>query len=158
MFVYLKASVKDLLNEARSDLLKEGLITRDQFEDEANFRVRMVEIVGSRVHRIFREETLIETVDNAQISTNKYYRLEQIMPEEMSLVTGVDYLLPIAHFCKEIYATFGSPFLLKVKLGEPFKDIKARIQKRLDVSDKDFATVRIEFFVFFNDLENRFDF
>lgn len=133
--------MKELLNEARSDLLKEGLITRDHYEDEANFRLRLVEIVGSRVHRIFREETLIETLDNAQMSTNKYYRVEQIMPEEMSLVNGVDYLLPIAHFSKEIYATFGAPFLLKVKLGEPFKDIKARIQKRLDVSDKDFATV-----------------
>lgn len=98
------------MSEARSDLLKEGLITREQFEDEANFRLRLIEIVGSRVHRTFREEILIETLENAQLSTNKYYRVEQIMPEEMSLVNGVDYLLPIAHFNKEIYATFGSPF------------------------------------------------
>lgn len=118
-------------------------MTREQFDDETQFRLRLVEIVGSRVHRIFREETLIETLDNAQMSPNKYYRVEQIMPEELTLVNGVDYLLPVAHFSKEIYATFGSPFLLKVKLGEAFKDIKARIQKRLDVPDKDFATVSL---------------
>lgn len=140
---FKKARVKELLDEARVDLLKENLITRENCEDEAGFRLRLVEIVGARVHRIFREETLIETLDNAQMSTNKYYRVEQIMPEELTLVNGVDYLLPIAHFNKEIYATFGSPFLLKVKLGEAFKEIKTRIQKRLDVSDKDFATVII---------------
>jgi ubiquitin carboxyl-terminal hydrolase 7 len=140
--------VKELLSEARTDLLKENLITREQCDDESNFRLRLVEIVGSRVHRIFREDIQIETLENAESSKNKSYRVERILAEEMALATGTalgnpgsDYLLPIAHFNKEVYATFGAPFLLKVKLGEPFKDIKARIQRRLDVPDKDFTTV-----------------
>ena len=82
---------------------------------------------------------------------NKYYRVEQILPEEYSVLnsslTGSngnineEYLLPVAHFTKEIYATFGSPFLLKIKHNEPFKEIKKRIQRKLDVNDKEFLTV-----------------
>jgi ubiquitin carboxyl-terminal hydrolase 7 len=133
--------VKELLSEARTNLLKETLITREQFNDESNFRLRLVEIVGLRVHRIFREDIQIETFEKGQSSTNKSYRVEQILTEEMALDPVSDYLLPIAHFNREVYATFGSPFLLKVKLGEPFKDIRARIQRRLDVPYKDFKTV-----------------
>lgn len=133
-----KANVKDLLNEARGELLKEELVTKEQFEDQANFTLRFVEIVGSKIHRIFKEETSIETLDSLQ--ANKSYRIEQILPEE--LLKENEYLLPVAHFSKEIYATFGSPFLLKVRMGEPFKDIKQRIQKKLEVQDKEFATYR----------------
>lgn len=153
---FKKANVKELLGECRGELLKENLINKEQCDDEQNFRLRLVEIVGSRLHRIFREDALIETLDNTQASGNKYYRVEQILPEEFSLINnlnsnnGQDYLLPIAHFSKEIYATFGSPFLLKVKLGEPFKDIKLRIQRKLDINDKEFATViSFKFFLFY---------
>lgn len=142
-----KASVRDLLVECRQGLLKEGLITKEQWEDEEGFRLRLVEIVGSKIHRIFRDEVLIENLDAAQVA-NKLYRVEQVLPEELELSSnypannGDEYLLPIAHFSKEIYATFGLPFLLKIKLGEPFKDIKQRIQKKLEVNDKEFATYR----------------
>ena len=132
-----KANVKDLLNEARCELFKEELITKEQLEDQLNFNLRFVEIVGSRIHKIFKEETSIETLDSLQ--ANKSYRVEQIFPDE--ILKENEYLLPGAHFSKEIYATFGSPFLLKVKMGEPFKDIKQRIQKKLEVQDKEFATV-----------------
>ena len=56
---------------------------------------------------------------------------------------GEEFLLGVAHFTKEIYATFGTPFFFKCKQGELFKDIKQRIQKKLDVSEKEFATVRL---------------
>jgi len=134
-----KANVKDLLTECRFELLKEELITKEQFDDILNFKLRCEEIVGSKIHRIFKDEILIETLDPQQ--ANKSYRIEQILPEEV-LMSTEEYLLPVAHFSKEIYATFGSPFLLKIRLGEPFKDIKSRIQCRLDVPDKEFTTYR----------------
>lgn len=134
-----KAIVKDLLDECRVELLKEELIFKDQCEDKLNFKLRLEEIVGSKIHRIFKDETSIETLDPQQ--ANKSYRVEAVLSEEANIVEG-EYLLPVAHFSKEIYATFGSPFLLKIRLGEPFKDIKQRIQKRLDVQDKEFATYR----------------
>lgn len=117
-----KATVKDLLNECRCELVKENLISKEQFEDERNFRLRLVEIVASKLHRIFRDDVAIENLETAQIS-NKMYRVEQILPEEFDLLTsgnpsnGDDYLLPIAHFSKEIYATFGLPFCLRLNLA-----------------------------------------
>ena len=52
-------------------------------------------------------------------------------------------LVPVAHYQKEAYSTFGHPFLLKVKEGESFDSVKERIQKFLDVSDKEFEKYRI---------------
>ena len=134
-----KATVKDLLAECRAELLKEEIITKEQFEDNMNFKLRLEEIVGSKIHRIFKDEISIESLDPQQ--ANKSYRVDLVLSEETILSDG-EYLLPVAHFSKEIYATFGSPFLMKIKLGEPFKDIKARIQKRLEVLEKEFLTVR----------------
>jgi len=37
--------------------------------------------------------------------------------------------------------------LLKIKNNEPFKDIKKRIQRKLDVNDKEFATVSCFFYL-----------
>jgi ubiquitin carboxyl-terminal hydrolase 7 len=134
-----KATVKDLLAECRTELLNEEVITKQQFEDTTGFKLRLDEIVGSKIHRVFKCETSIESLDPQQ--ANKNYRMEQILSEEENLVEG-ECLLPVAHFSKEIYATFGTPFLLKIRLGEPFRDIKARIQKRLEVLDKEFLTYR----------------
>lgn len=134
-----KSNVRDLLAECRMELLKEEIITKEQFDNDVEFKLRLEEIVGSKIHRIFKDETLIETLDSQQ--ANKIYRAEQILADEV-VTSNEDYLLPVAHFSKEIYATFGSPFLLKIKLGEPFKDIKQRIQRRLEVQDKEFSTYR----------------
>lgn len=144
-----KGTVKDLINECRNELLREELITQAQFDDDTNFRLRIVEIIASKIYRIIKEELQIEQLDSSTL--NKYYRVEQILPEEYSVLnsslTGSngnineEYLLPVAHFTKEIYATFGSPFLLKIKHNEPLKEIKKRIQRKLDVNDKEFLTV-----------------
>ena len=80
----------------------------------------------------------IDALEN-QLST-KSYRIEQVLDDELKICQN-ELLLPIAHFTKEIYATYGIPFLMKVRQGEPYKDIKQRIQKRLEVGDKEFLTV-----------------
>lgn len=51
-------------------------------------------------------------------------------------------LICIAHFQKDSFNTFGVPFLIKVKTGEKFQDIKERIQKTMDVSDSTFETYK----------------
>ncbi len=155
-----KSTVKEILNECRKELLKENLITQEDYDNENGYRLRLVEIAGCKISRIFKEDVAFDTLESSQMSANKIYRVEQIQPDELELVnslggagqqqqqnhqTGDDYLLPVAHFCKEVYATFGAPFLIRIKLGEPFVDIKQRIQRRLDVNEKEFATV-----IFFN--------
>ena len=148
MFMPLKKSnVKEMLVECRKELLKESLITQEEYDDEKGFKLRLIEIAGHKISRIYKEETPFETLDSTQMSANKMYRVEQILPDELELLSKAsgqdgDYLLPVAHFSKEVYATFGAPFLIRVKMGELFKDVKQRIQKRLDVNEKDFAAYR----------------
>ena len=145
---FKKASVLELLNECRLELLKEKLIGQAECDDTVGFRLRLLEIVASKIHRVLKDELCIDTLDTQAV--NKIYRVESVPGDELALSArnlasnvpvGDEYLLPVAHFTKDIYATFGSPFLLKIRQGELFKDIKKRIQRKLDVSDKDFAVV-----------------
>jgi len=168
-----KATVKDLLAECKAELLNEDLLklttnknkdkggeeaeegkekkekTKEEKEEEAkHVKLRLVEIVASRLHRIIKEEMHIESLETQM--ANRVYRVEQVLADELPLNNnlvfnvseGEEYLLPVAHFTKEIYATFGSPFLLKIRQGELFKEIKQRIQKKLDVLDKEFGSYR----------------
>jgi ubiquitin carboxyl-terminal hydrolase 7 len=48
------------------------------------------------------------------VSNNKTFRLEEIPAEELEVGEG-ELLVPVAHFNKEVYTTFGSPFILKIK-------------------------------------------
>ena len=155
---FKKALVRDLLEECKNLLLKNETSTinsltnctdSQQTEESSppatainvtkDTKLRLVEIVGCKVNRILKEDLCIETLEG-QLST-KSYRIEQILDDELKL-NQKELLLPIAHFTKEIYATFGIPFLMKVRHGEPYKDIKQRIQRRLEVGEKEFSTVR----------------
>ena len=75
-----KGTVKDLLNECRAELLREETITQQLFDDQVNFRLRLVEIICSKIYRVIKEENLIEQLDS--LSVNISYRVEQILPEE----------------------------------------------------------------------------
>jgi ubiquitin carboxyl-terminal hydrolase 7 len=44
-----KGTVKDLLNECRAELLREETITQQLFDDQVNFRLRLVEIICSKI-------------------------------------------------------------------------------------------------------------
>merc|ERR1711976_224668 len=52
-------------------------------------------------------------------------------------------LVPVTHYTKEYYSTFGHPFLMKVKEGESFESVKERVQAFLDVPDKEFEKYRV---------------
>lgn len=41
------------------------------------------------------------------------YRVEEIPKDEMELNEN-ELLVPVNHFSKEIYSTFGTPFLIKI--------------------------------------------
>jgi ubiquitin carboxyl-terminal hydrolase 7 len=51
-------------------------------------------------------------------------------------------LVPVAHFQREPYSTFGNPFLIKIKEGETYEEIKERIRSHIDVPEKDFEKYR----------------
>lgn len=52
-------------------------------------------------------------------------------------------LIPVSHYSKEIYNTFGTPFYIKAQQGESYGVLKERIQKRLNVPEKEWEKVII---------------
>ena len=49
-----------------------------------------------------------------QSANTKTFRLEEIPADEQEVGEG-ELLVPVAHFTKEVFTTFGSPFILKIK-------------------------------------------
>ena len=63
----------------------------------------------------------------------KSYRLEVIPGDQEELQEG-DILVPVAHFSKEVFSTFGSPFLILLSQGDTVGTLKKKIQNKLGVS------------------------
>ena len=140
------ATVAELLDEARKHVT---------LSENGSGKLRLLEIVSYKIQSIVYEEIRLDMLNT---SPPRWFRVEEIPKDEMEI--GDDELLiPVAHFSKEIYSGFGIPFLLKVREGEPFSQVKGelflkiihidrkriisffrldRIQKRLEVSDKEF--------------------
>lgn len=117
--------ISNLLEEAKQHLKVEGPL-------------RLLELMSSKIFIIYRPDMNIDHLTN---TTQKSYRIEEIPPDQRDLAED-EMLVPVAHYQKEAYSTFGHPFLIKVKEGESFDSVKERIQKFLDVSDKEFEKYR----------------
>ena len=52
-------------------------------------------------------------------------------------------IVPVAHFHREAYTAFGTPFLIKIKEGETCEAVKERIRSHLDVPEKEFEKYRM---------------
>ncbi|XP_064631404.1 ubiquitin carboxyl-terminal hydrolase 7-like isoform X2 [Lineus longissimus] len=129
LFPNKNGCVADLLEEAKKDV---------ELSQNGSGRLRLLEIISYKIFSIQRDDVLLECLNSAGTKT---YRVEEIPKDEMDL--GEDEILvPVAHFHKEIFATFGIPFLLKMKHGEAFAKVKERIQKKLDVPEKEFEKWR----------------
>lgn len=119
--------VADLLEEAKKQV---------EYSEDGSKRLRLLEIISYKIHAIQKEETLLENLTNTS-ATAKTYRIEEIPKDEVTLAED-EMMIPVAHFHKDLFCTFGTPFLLKIKHNEPFSTVKERIQKKLDVVDKEF--------------------
>ncbi|KAH6943427.1 hypothetical protein HPB50_021659 [Hyalomma asiaticum] len=117
--------VSDLLEEARKQV---------ELSEDGSGKLRLMEIISYKIFAIQRDDVSLDTLSQAN---SKSYRIEEI-PREDLIVADNEILIPCAHFQKEIFSTFGVPFMLKIKHGEPFTKVKDRIQKKLDVPDKEF--------------------
>ncbi|CAG0888119.1 unnamed protein product [Darwinula stevensoni] len=117
--------VVDLLQEARKVL---------SLSEAGSGQLRLVEIASSKIFCSHSEETLLE---NLRLDNTRVFRIEEVPKDETNLREN-EVLMPCAHFQKEIFSTFGTPFYLKITHGESFARVKERIHKRLEVPDKEF--------------------
>ncbi|XP_055857807.1 ubiquitin carboxyl-terminal hydrolase 7-like [Episyrphus balteatus] len=140
-------TIKNLLEEAAKQI---------QFSDESTRKLRLVEVANHKLLPRPREDTTLESLQPpdtmANQSHHKIYRIEEVPRDEL-LLMDTEMLIPVAHFSKDIYSSFGIPFFIKARHGEPFSALKERIQIKLNIPEKEwekfkFATValgRIEY-------------
>ncbi|KAK6643307.1 Ubiquitin carboxyl-terminal hydrolase 7 [Polyplax serrata] len=119
--------VSDLLDEAKKQV---------ELSPDGSGKLRIFELQSCKIGPMLREEIGLDTLNQPGASV-KVYRIEEIPKDEVELQDD-EILLPVAHFQKEMYATFGIPFFLKIKNGEPFSKVKDRIFKKLDIQEKEF--------------------
>lgn len=119
-------NISNLLEEAKQHLKVDGPL-------------RLLELMSSKIYVIYRPDMNMDHLTN---TTQKSYRIEEI-PSDQTDIEEDEMLVPVAHYQKEAYSTFGHPFLMKVKEGESFESVKERVQAFLDVPDKEFEKYRV---------------
>ncbi|CAH0563456.1 unnamed protein product [Brassicogethes aeneus] len=117
-------TVADLLEEAKKQI---------EFTEDSTGKLRITEVNCNKVTMGPKDDTPLENLTG---TSAKVYRIEEVPREELHLQED-EMLVPCAHFQKEVFSTFGIPFLIKIKQGEPFARVKERIQKKLSVPEKE---------------------
>ncbi|KAJ3675624.1 hypothetical protein LUZ60_004666 [Juncus effusus] len=108
-------------------------------------QLRLLEVFYHKIYKIFPPQEKIENI-NDQYWT---LRAEEIPEEEANLGSN-DRLIHVYHFMKDPnqnqqVQNFGEPFLLAIREGETLAEVKTRIQKKLLVSDEEFAKWKFAF-------------
>jgi len=130
------ATVNDLFEEAKAN----GQL---DLEEGGTGKLRMVEIISNKIFGISRGE---QTLESLQVGGTKNYRLEEISRDQEELGEG-DLLVPVAHFSKEVFSTFGTPFLVLLKQGDTVGTVRSRMQAKLGVADKEWDKYRLAFVI-----------
>nr|XP_015215607.1 PREDICTED: ubiquitin carboxyl-terminal hydrolase 7 [Lepisosteus oculatus] len=118
--------VRDLLEECKKAV---------ELSDKGSEKLRLLEIVSYKIIGVHQEDELLECLSPAASRT---FRIEEIPLDQVDLDKENEMLIPVAHFHKEVFGTFGIPFLLKIRQGEPFREVMKRIQTMLDIQEKEF--------------------
>ncbi|KAG1333908.1 ubiquitin carboxyl-terminal hydrolase 12 [Cocos nucifera] len=111
-----------------------------------NAELRLLEVFYHKIYKIFPPNEKIENI-NDQYWT---LRAEEI-PEEEKNLGPHDRLIHVYHFMKDPnqnqmqVQNFGEPFFLVIHEGETLAEVKARIQKKLQVPDEEFSKNRHTF-------------
>ncbi|GIY89443.1 ubiquitin carboxyl-terminal hydrolase 7 [Caerostris extrusa] len=126
--------VADLLEEAKKQV---------EMSENGSGRLRLLEIISYKIFAVQREDMPLDSLANAG---TKSLRIEEIPNGELEIADD-ELLIPVAHFQKEVFSTFGVPFLLKIKHKEHFLKVKERIQKKLEVPDKEFERYKFAIIV-----------
>jgi len=128
------AFVRDLLAEAWKQI--QPMLSSDH---QGTKKLRLLEVLSYKISSVQDEMTPIDYLTPQA----KTYRIEEIPGDQVSVEGDPDKLLiPCAHFHKDLYATFGTPFLLLIRQGESFTSVKERIRTKLDVPEKEFEKWR----------------
>ncbi|VEN46233.1 unnamed protein product [Callosobruchus maculatus] len=118
-------TLADLLEEAKKQI---------EFSEGSTGKLRFTEVNCNKVALGPKEDTPLESLGVP--SPARVFRIEEVPRDELHIAED-EMLVSCAHFHKEVFATFGTPFLVKIKQGEPFTKVKERIKRKLAVPEKE---------------------
>ncbi|PWA85934.1 MATH-like protein [Artemisia annua] len=131
-----QSTVGDVLNELK---------TKVELSNP-NAELRLIEVFYHKIYKVF---PLTEKIENIN---DQYWTLRaEEIPEDEKNIGPQDRLIHVYHFIKDSaqnqiqVQNFGDPFFLVIHEGETLADVKIRIQKKLHVSDDDFAKWKFAF-------------
>ncbi|KAK6147384.1 hypothetical protein DH2020_018296 [Rehmannia glutinosa] len=129
-----QSTVGDVLNEIKTKVEL----------SHPSAELRLLEVFYHKIYKIFPNHEKIENI-NDQYWT---LRAEEI-PEEEKNIGPNDKMIHVYHFTKEIaqnqVSRISGTILLVVHEGETLADVKARIQKKLQVPDEEFSKWKFAF-------------
>lgn len=130
-------TVKGLLDEASKKI---------QFSENSSKKLRLLKVTNHKIFTIIKEDIPLESLQKTTEpitpqSNQKMFRVEEVPLDELQLAEN-ERLIPVAHYSKEVFSAFGVPFLMKARQGEPYGAFKQRIQKRLNVPDKEWENYK----------------
>eukprot|EP00794_Sanderia_malayensis_P008888 gene8888-9838_t len=127
LFVDKDGSVSHLFKEARRHI--------DSITDD----LRLLEIVSNKVYRVVPED---QPLDQLVPQSQRTYRLEPLSDEDLSPQKD-SVMVHVAHYSKEVYNTFGVPFIFSLKDGEKLGSVRKRIREKLDMDEKEFEKIKL---------------
>lgn len=95
-------TVATLLEEAKKQV---------ELSEDGSGKLRILEINCNKLSPGPREDTPLESLNT---TGTKLYRIEEIPKDELNLADD-EMLVPVAHFHKDVFSTFGTPFFFKIK-------------------------------------------
>ncbi|XP_043693364.1 ubiquitin C-terminal hydrolase 12-like [Telopea speciosissima] len=108
-----------------------------------NARRRLLYVPNHQISVVFRQK---DTIDYVSCYKGPL-RVEEI-PEEEENSGSCDCLIRVCHFDKHSLKCFENPFLFIIHKGETLAEIKVRLQKKLNVANKEFVKWTSAFFQF----------
>jgi len=128
VFVDKQGKVCDLLEESKNTIGKE-------VEGKT---LRLLEIAGCKIHRIVPVDLAIESLI---LQAQKSHRIEiEQIPDKDMICNSVE--IPVAHFQKDCFVTFGTPFLIFVYESDTIQSLKDRMKEKLGAADKEFEKIK----------------
>ena len=95
-------TVATLLEEAKKQV---------EFSENGSGKLRLLEISCNKLSPGPKDDVPLENLNSGN---NKIYRIEEVPKDELNLADD-EMLVPVAHFHKDVFSTFGIPFLFKIK-------------------------------------------
>lgn len=140
LYPHKNGTVKTLLEEAAKVV---------KFSENSTKRLRICEQHNSKL--IWPgppENTSLEKLQNysesaSQNQSQKFLRIEEIPLDEMDIDDQMEALVPVIHFHKNLFTMFGVPLLIKLCDQETYKDVKNRIQKKLNISQYEWEKYKL---------------